>query len=59
LHGGFDVLCAGFLRVSAYILLGFQVGWDEFSAKNRFEGNTFLITIGYIIKSLEKKEEKG
>ena len=31
---------------------------DEFSAKNRFEGNTFLITIGYIIKSLEKKEEK-
>ncbi len=37
--------------------LGFR--WlDEFSAKNRFEGNTFLITLGYIIKSLEKKEEK-
>ena len=36
------------------------VRWlDEFSAKNRFEGNTFLITIGYIIKSLKKKEEKG
>jgi hypothetical protein len=34
--------------------LGFR--WlDEFSAKNRFEGNTFLITLGYIIKSLEKK----
>jgi len=31
---------------------------EEFSTKNRFEGNTFLITIGYIIKSLEKKEEK-
>ena len=31
---------------------------EEFSARNRFEGNTFLITIGYIIKSLEKNEEK-
>jgi hypothetical protein len=28
---------------------------DEFSAKNRFQGNTFFITIGYIIKSLEKE----
>lgn len=26
---------------------------------NRVEGNTFLITIGYIIKSLEKTEEKN
>ena len=35
--------------------LGFR--WlDELSAKNRFEGSTFLITLGYIIKSLEKKE---
>jgi hypothetical protein len=35
--------------------LGFR--WmDEFNAKNRFEGNTFLITLGYIIKSLSKKE---
>jgi hypothetical protein len=42
--------------------IGTSIGlrWlDEFSAKNRFEGNTFLITIGYIIKSLEKKEEKN
>jgi hypothetical protein len=31
---------------------------DEFSAKNRFEGNTFFITLGYIIKTLSKKEEK-
>jgi hypothetical protein len=30
---------------------------DEFSAKNRFEGNTFLITLGYIVKSLSKKEK--
>ena len=38
--------------------LGFR--WlGEFSARNRFEGNTFLVTIGYIIKSLEKKEEKN
>jgi hypothetical protein len=35
------------------------VRWlDEVGAKNRFEGNTFLITAGYIIKSLEKKETK-
>jgi hypothetical protein len=30
---------------------------DEFNAKNRFEGNTFFITLGYIVKSLEKKKE--
>jgi len=33
-----------------------SIRWlDEFSAKNRFEGNTFLITAGYIIKSLKKE----
>jgi hypothetical protein len=32
---------------------------DELGAKNRFEGNTFLITLGYIIESLSKKEEKS
>jgi hypothetical protein len=38
--------------------LGFR--WlDEFGAKNRFEGNTFLITVGYIIKSLSREEEKN
>jgi hypothetical protein len=31
--------------------------FDEFGAKNRFEGNTFLITIGYIIKSFEKEKK--
>jgi len=37
------------------ISTSFGFRWlDEFSAKNRFEGNTFLITLGYIIKSLEK-----
>jgi hypothetical protein len=36
----------------------FGVRWlDEFSADNRFEGNTFLISLGYIVKSLEKKEQ--
>jgi hypothetical protein len=35
------------------------VRWlDEFSAKNRFKGNTFLLTLGYIIKSLAKHEQK-
>lgn len=31
--------------------------FDELSARNRFEGNTFLITAGYIIKSLSKHKE--
>ena len=45
-----------FLHPKIRTSLGFR--WlDEFSAKNRFEGNTFLITLGYIIKSLEKKKE--
>jgi hypothetical protein len=35
--------------------LGFR--WlDELGARNRFEGSTFLITLGYIIKSISKKE---
>jgi hypothetical protein len=39
-----------------------QLYWSSLAGRiqcyNRFEGNTFLITMGYIIKSLEKKEEK-
>jgi hypothetical protein len=45
---------ANVLYPKARVSLGLR--WlDEFSAKNRFEGNTFFITAGYIIKSLEKK----
>lgn len=36
-----------------------SIRWlDEMSARNRFEGNTFLITAGYILKSLSKHEKK-
>jgi hypothetical protein len=35
-----------------------SIRWfDEFGAQNRFEGNTFLLNLAYIIDSLEGKED--
>ena len=36
----------------------FSIRWlNEFGARNRFQGNTFFITIAQFLKSLEKKKE--